>query len=212
MTTAVRAPTVADVMTRCPLSVRRDTPFRAIAALLAGSQVSAVPVVDDRGAPVGVVSEIDLIDARPRAGHGLTARALMSSPVVTVTADESVASATRRLTRTGVRRLFVVADGKLVGVLARRDLLRGYLCPDDVLAGRVEDAVAPLAAGRGEFVNVTVADGVVTLLGRVQWRSAVAPVGAAAAAVPGVVEVRNRLGCFWYDKPRRAGRTRPGDS
>ncbi len=197
MTTAVRTQTVADVMTRCPLSVRRDTPFRAIAALLSGSHVSAVPVVNDRGAPVGVVSEIDLIDARPRAG--LTARDLMSSPVVTVTADESVASATRRLTRTGVRRLFVVADGTLVGVLARRDLLRGYLCTDDVLLGRVEDAVAPLAAGRGEFVNVTVEDGVVTLLGRVQWRSAVAPVGAAATAVPGVVEVRNRLGYFWND-------------
>ena len=194
--------TVADVMTRCPVSVRRDTPFRAIAALLSGRHVSAVPVVDERGTPVGVVSEIDLINARLAAGHGpdrLTARELMSRPVETVPADEPIASAARRLTRTGVRRLFVVVDGRLVGVLARRDLLRDYTCADDVLRARVEDAVAPLAAGRGEFVNVTVENGIVLLLGRVQWRGAVGAVGAAAADVPGVVEVRNRLGYFWDD-------------
>jgi CBS domain-containing protein len=191
----MRAMTVADVMTRCPVSVRPDTPFRAVAALLTGRRISAVPVVDDRGAPVGVVSESDLINARglPTAGE------LMSSPVVTVGANEAVTTATRRLTRAGVRRLFVVVDGRLAGVVARSDLLRTYLCTDDVLRDRVEAAVAPLAAGRGEFVNVTVEHGIVLLLGRVQWRGEVGPVGEAAAEVPGVVEVRNRLGYFWDD-------------
>jgi osmotically-inducible protein OsmY len=98
-----------------------------------------------------------------------------------------------------VRQLFVVVDGRLAGVVARRDLLRSYLCPDGVLRARVEEAVAPLAAGRGEFVNVSVEHGIVLLLGRVQWRGEVGPVGAAAAEVPGVVEVRNRLGYFWDD-------------
>jgi CBS domain-containing protein len=191
----MRAVTVADVMTRCPVSVRPDTPFRAVAAVLTGRRISAVPVVDDRGAPVGVVSESDLIEPRGR----LTARELMSSPVTTVGADESLTTAARRLTSAGVRRLFVVVDGRLAGVVARRDLLRNYLCADDVLRARVEEAVAPLAAGRGEFVNVTVEHGIVLLLGRVQWRREVGPVGAAAAEVPGVVEVRNRLGYFWDD-------------
>jgi osmotically-inducible protein OsmY len=70
---------------------------------------------------------------------------------------------------------------------------------DEALRTRVEAAVAPLCAGRGEFVNVTVEGGTVVLLGRVGWRSEVGSVGAAAAAVPGVAEVRNRLGCFWDD-------------
>lgn len=74
---------------------------------------------------------------------------------------------------------------------------------DEVLRARVEEAVAPLCADRGEFVNVTVEDGTVVLLGRVGWRSEVAPVGAAAAAVPGVTGVRNRLGYFWDDSGNR---------
>lgn len=74
---------------------------------------------------------------------------------------------------------------------------------DEVLRARVEEAVAPLCAARGEFVNVTVEDGTVVLLGRVGWRSEIAPVGAAAAAVPGVAGVRNRLDCFWDDRGNR---------
>ena len=66
----MRTVTVADVMTRCPVSVRPDTPFRAVAALLAGRRISAVPVVDDRGAPVGVVSEsgreVALVEPLPK--------------------------------------------------------------------------------------------------------------------------------------------------
>jgi osmotically-inducible protein OsmY len=64
---------------------------------------------------------------------------------------------------------------------------------------QVEHDVRALLSGPDELVNVTVRDGVVLLLGRVGWRSELGPLGAAAAAVPGVVEVRNRVGYFWDD-------------
>jgi CBS domain-containing protein len=193
--------TVSAVMTRCPISVPADAPLRTVTQVLAGSRVGAVPVVDRTGAPIGVVSEIDLI----RAGldqdlDRRTARDVMTGPVVSVAADEPLPVAARRLTEAGVRRLFVVEDGRLTGVLSRRDLLAGYLRSDDEIHAGVERGVRALLSGR-ELVTVEVRDGVVLLLGRVGWRSELGALGAAAAAVPGVVEVRNRVGYFWDDMP-----------
>lgn len=193
--------TVSAVMTRCPISVPADAPLGTVASVLAGRRVGAVPVVDGAGAPIGVVSEIDLI----RAGldqdvDRRTARDVMTGPVMSVAVDEPLPAAARRLSEAGVRRLFVVEDGRLTGVLSRRDLLAGYLRADDDIRVDVEHGVQARLTGR-ELVSVEVRDGVVLLLGRVGWRSELEPLGAAAAAVPGVVEVRNRVGYFWNDAP-----------
>jgi CBS domain-containing protein len=191
--------TVSAVMTRCPISVPADAPLRTVASVLAGSRVSAVPVVDRAGAPIGVVSEIDLI--RAGLAHDLnrrTARDVMTDPVVSVASDEPLPAAARRLSEAGVRRLFVVEDGRLTGVLSRRDLLAGYLRSDDEIREDVEHDVGALLSGR-ELVTVDVRDGVVLLLGRVGWRGELGALGATAAAVHGVVEVRNRVGYFWDD-------------
>lgn len=192
--------TVAAAMTHRPVSVRPDTPFESIAAILSANRVSAVPVVDDTGRPVGVVSELDLIRGRSLARP--TARELMTVPVVTVPPDEPLDTAARRLSRARVRRLFVVEDGRLAGVLTRGDLLRGYLRDDDEIRGQVERAVRELLPGAE--VGVTVHDGVVLLLGRAEYRSALSGVDEVAGAVPGVVVVRNRITFRWDDRPRAA--------
>jgi CBS domain-containing protein len=194
--------TVADVMTRRPVSVRADTPLETVAAVLAGSRISAVPVVDDRGTATGVVSELDLIRAGADAG---VAADVMTGPVRTVAATEPVSSAARLLADARVRRLFVVERGRLAGVLARRDLLRTYLRADDDIRAQVESAVRALVPDT-DTVNATVVDGVVLLVGRVRWRSQLPPLGAAASVVPGVVEVRNRVGFVWDDGQVRGRR------
>jgi predicted transcriptional regulator len=194
--------TVADVMTRCLVSVRPDAPLATVAALLARGGISAVPVVDECGAPIGVVAEIDLMRA---GGDRRTAGDVMSGPVRTVAAGESVSTAARLLGESGVRRLFVVEAGRLAGVLARRDLLRTYLRGDDEIRAQVESTVRGLVPDT-DTVNAVVADGVVLLLGRVQWRSQVDPLGVAASVVPGVVEVCNRVGFVWDDAPARGRR------
>jgi CBS domain-containing protein len=182
--------TVADVMTRCPISVPVDTPFQTIARALSYHRISAVPVVDRRGRPVGVVSEADLIGA----GWDATARKLMTSPVRTVDADVTLPTASRMLAEAGVRRLFVVERGRLAGVLSRRDLLTTYLRDDDVIRDEVERQVRPLLEHYRAPYQVSVQDGVVLLLGRVEWRDTLAVADERVRAVPGVVEVRNRLG------------------
>jgi CBS domain-containing protein len=203
VTTGVPAMTVGTVMTRCPVSVRAGAPFATVAALLSRDAIGAVPVVDRDGRLVGAVSEGDLIDGRD--GAGVTARELMNRRPHTVTQDTALPAAARLLTRAGVRRLYVTENGRLVGVVSRRDLLTTYLRDDDAVRQDVELVLADQPP-----LSVSVHAGVVLLLGRVEWRSARAVLGDRVQAVPGVVEVRNRLGYVFDDgmRPHTDGTTR----
>jgi CBS domain-containing protein len=124
-----------DVMTREVVSVAPDTPVRKIAALLAKKGISAVPVVDCRDAPIGIVSEGDLIGRREAErearqdwwlttlaeGEAVnpeflaslrlnypTARDVMSAPVITVGEETSLAEIARLLTTHCIKRVPVV--------------------------------------------------------------------------------------------------------
>ena len=141
---------VGALMTRNVVTVEPETPFRTLVAVMTGHSVSAVPVVDGRGRPIGVVSEADLLakqefhggrDELPRhdrAGRdrwfraqGRNAAEVMTTPVRVVHADEPVSAAARLLAQTGIRRLFVTSwNGRLIGVVSRGDLLRVYLRDD----------------------------------------------------------------------------------
>lgn len=201
--------TVRDVMTRCPVSVPADAPFHTVAAVLSRNLVSAVPVVDRHGLPVGVVSEADLLGTTPERAR-LTARDLMTSPIRTVAEDATLSTAGRLLVDTGVRRLFVTEHGRLVGVLSRRDLLKTYLVDDDVIRDQVQRALLDVLPDQRSPLSVSVRDGVVLLLGLVEWRSSRTAVDERVRAVPGVVEVLDRLGYVFDDgvRPRLAGSAR----
>lgn len=195
--------TVGDVMTRCPVSVQAGASFATVAAVLSRHAIGAVPVVDRDGRLVGVVSEGDLIGGRD--GAGVTARELMSRHPRTVAEDATLPAAARLLAEAGVRRLFVTERGRLVGVVSRRDLLTGYLRDDDAIRADVERVLSDQPP-----LSVSVRDGVVLLLGRVEWRSTRAVLDERVRRVPGVVDVVDRLGFVFDDgaRPRVTGNTR----
>ena len=143
-----------DVMTKAVVSVHPDTPVREIARLLLDNGISAVPVVDNNAILIGIVSEGDLIrrdqparEARREwwleilaEGEQLSpeflawlnsqkrpARAIMSAPVITVSEDTEVGEIARLLVAHQIKRVPVVRDGRLVGIVAREDLLRTLL-------------------------------------------------------------------------------------
>jgi CBS domain-containing protein len=140
-----------DVMTRDVVSVTPDTPVRKIASILVKNRISAVPVVDRSGVPIGIVSEGDLIgrkEAEREArqdwwlttlaeGEAVnteflaslrldypTARGVMSAPVITVGEETSLAEIARLLTTHRIKRVPVVRDGRIVGIVSRADLVR----------------------------------------------------------------------------------------
>lgn len=205
--------TVRELMTRDVATVGADTPYKAIADLLDARKISAVPVVDADRRVVGVVSEADLLakiefegaaepapffdrnrKARAKAG-GTTAGEVMTSPAVTITADESVTAAARVMDRKRVKRLPVVdGDGRLVGIVSRRDLLSVFVQTDEAIRAEVaEDVFRRILWIEPPLVAVDVEDGVVTLTGDLEQRSVVDIAVRLTTAVDGVVGVVNKL-------------------
>ena len=122
--------TVESLMTTSPVVVLEDEPIAAVAELLAGFEISGLPVVDSNDHLVGVISQTDLVRLRgstlPWTGwHGLMVRDLMSRPAKTIQGTSALDAAARKMTAEGVGRL-VVVDGREIpiGVISGSDLVR----------------------------------------------------------------------------------------
>jgi CBS domain-containing protein len=205
---------VRDVMTTSVVTVDRITPYKEIAHLLAKHEISGVPVLTMGRHVAGVVSEGDLLAARdrnPMAGHGLrhrlasrkqhqsrTAEQLMTSPAVTTYPDATIAGAARLMNAHHLRRLPVVdPNGKLVGLVSRRDLLSVFLRPDSDIARQVGEILTELLPGGPTGIEVAVRNGVVILTGQpeLEVEDDLIPVAERLAwDVDGVVDVVNKVG------------------
>ncbi|MFF4161246.1 CBS domain-containing protein [Streptomyces sp. NPDC001678] len=204
---------VSDVMTQTVVAVSRSAPYKEIVKTLAEWGVSAVPVLAGDGRVIGVVSEADLLpkeefkgrdpsrfeqlrhlEDRAKAGAG-TAGELMSTPPITVHGHATLAEAARVMARQGVKRLPVVdPEGKLAGIVSRSDLLKVYLRDDEDIAREVrEEVIVRLFPNRRPTVEVHVAEGVVTLSGRLADGELVPLVTRLVRAVEGVVNVDLRI-------------------
>jgi CBS domain-containing protein len=173
----------------CPLGAS----LGEVAALLVEHRIHSVVVVDAGSAPVGVVSDTDLLagewladgDANLGVLASLTAGELMSAPLLTVDADEPLPAVARRLLEQGVSRLLVRRDGRLAGVVSISDLV-GVVGRPGGGRSRVRDAMAfGFVACRAE---TTVAD-VARLMAERRTRSVV--VLGDGAGVVGVVTARD---------------------
>ncbi|MEU1406750.1 CBS domain-containing protein [Streptomyces sp. NPDC005728] len=204
---------VSDVMTSRVVALRTGAAFKDIVKTMRDWRVSALPVLDDAGHVVGVVSEADLLPKEEyRRGdldrYGLvqhptdvhkadavTAGELMTAPAITVTPDASLARAARVMARHGVKRLPVVGhDGALKGIVSRTDLLKVFLRDDADIAEEVRrEVVQRLFGTHAEELRIEVRDGVVTLSGLVHDTALVPLVTHLARAVEGVVDVQCAL-------------------
>ena len=203
--------TVKDVMTAEVVAVRRDATFKELAAVLRRYRVSALPVVDDAGRVIGVVSEADLLAkealADPgvmaevlhrrdvRKAEGLTAGDLMTSPPVTAAPEDPIGQAARMMHFMRVKRLPVVnSGGQLVGIVSRSYVLAVFDRPDEDIRTEIVDSML-----LHEFLidprlfKVTVESGVVTMEGTPETAALGHALVRKARHVPGVVAVRDRL-------------------
>jgi CBS domain-containing protein len=209
---------VSDVMTTSVVTVDRITPYKEIARLLAEHRISGLPVVKMGRTVVGVVTEADLLAAqadtarhlrpgarwswRPqgRRHPALTAGELMTTPAVTIGPSATIPAAARLMNTHHLRRLPVVDEqGRLIGVISRRDLLSVFLRPDEDIAAdvrKVLDEILSVAPGEA---SVSVRNGIVTLTGTLDPKTG--PHGDLIPLairlmwdVDGVVAINDRLG------------------
>jgi CBS domain-containing protein len=163
-----------EFMTKDPVTVSRDTPTPEIARLLLAHGISAAPVVDDEGAPIGMVSEGDLLGrgeadrearrewwlmllAEGEALHPdflatlrnpqLTAREVMSAPVVRITETTEAPEIARLLEEYRIKRVPVVRDDRIVGIVSRADLLRAFAAEHSAQHGSGHISARPGVVG-----------------------------------------------------------------
>jgi CBS domain-containing protein len=200
---------VRDVMTTGTITVGDRTSGATMARLMSEHRISALPVLTGKGRVAGVVSEADLLRTqhRPavkrtrllsrRAAHrpgSYTAAQLMTAPAITIHPDAPLGAAARRMTDQNLTMLPVVdADGELLGVVSRRDLLRVFLRPDEEIAAEVRQVLADVLLAGPASVTVAAHDGLVTLSGQVGREDLVPIAGRLAADVDGVLAVVDNL-------------------
>jgi NADH:ubiquinone reductase (H+-translocating) len=113
---------VRDVMTRDVVTVPPTLPVQAVAALLGERRLAGVPVVDDAGRVLGMISELDVMSR-----EGATAADIMTRDVTSVTEDTDVDEVSQLFVNQRLRRVPVLAGQRLVGLVSRSDVLRGVL-------------------------------------------------------------------------------------
>ena len=128
--TIVARRTVAELMTPDPVVVSDQAPAARAERLLEEHRITGLPVVDETGAVVGVVSRSDLLHARSHEPFatdwpGLRVNRLMSRPAVTVSGSTVVTEAATLMEEHNVHRLVVLDDARHpVGILSTMDLAR----------------------------------------------------------------------------------------
>jgi len=211
---------VSDVMTTSVVTVDRITPYQEIDRLLTEHRISGMPVLKMGREVAGVVTEADLLAAedetsrrarmdssigRRRLLHkqpqeSLTAGTLMTSPAITIGPDATIPAAARLMNTHHIRRLPVVdEDGKLIGMVSRRDLLSVFLRPDPDISHDVRQVLDEIPIEDPKEIVVTVHHGVVTLAGTMrpepgEGHDLIPLVLRLVWDIDGVVDVVNRLG------------------
>ncbi|HEU4427010.1 MAG TPA: CBS domain-containing protein [Pilimelia sp.] len=192
---------VSDVMSSPVVTVAPGAHLKEVADLLVKHEISAVPVVDG-GKLVGIVSEADLVplelapDPRahlapvrePPADVPRVVAEVMTREVVALPERADAAEAGRLMLERGIKSIPVVREGRVVGIVARRDLLKVLARGDEDIAGDLR-ALLEEELGPASPYRVAVREGVVELTGPPDptiRRLATLLV----RGVPGVVDVR----------------------
>jgi CBS domain-containing protein len=218
----------SDVMVSEVITVGPDTTVQEIANILLSNRISAVPVVDAKGALIGIVSEGDLIH-RVEAGterrhswwldllsdkgalardflksHAIKAADVMTRRLITASPDLALGDLASLLEKHRIKRVPVVKNGTLVGIVSRANLLQAMAAlrrdipvevrPDDsTLREKVLSEIRSKVWASASQINVIVHGGVVELWGAVEFRDEKDALRVAAELTPGVGTVVDHI-------------------
>lgn len=215
-----------DVMVRDVVAVSTTTPVREAARMMVDHRVSGLPVVDPESRVVGIVSEGDLMH-RAETGterrrswwlealagaeelardyvlsHARKVGDVMTRRVISASEETDLGQLAALMDRHRIKRIPIVRDGHLVGIVSRADLVKAYLqaatkpaqaLADADIRGRLDAVLAHEPWIDTALLSVSVDDGVVELGGCVSSDEQRKALQVAAEALPGVRSVHNHV-------------------
>jgi len=222
-----------DIMTRTITTVQPQTPLADAIARMVNARVSGLPVLNEAGQLVGILTEGDLLRrvethteiSRPGwlellLGPAKLAREyvhsrgrevgdVMTPAVVNISEDTSLTDAVKLMEKKHIKRLPVLKDGALVGLVSRSDIVRALgqamqagmepCAPttDAAIRAALLDELARVPWANAHNCNVRVKDGVVTLEGVIFTESVRPAISVAAQDIPGVKAVEDQM--IWLE-------------
>jgi CBS domain-containing protein len=117
---------VRDVMTKEPRVVRRDTSVQEVVATMSKYDISSVIVVQEKR-PVGMITHKDIVSKIVQTRippDAVKAIEVMTTPVVTISEDASIEEAARLMSKKHIKKLVIVRDNEVVGIITSSDLVR----------------------------------------------------------------------------------------
>ncbi len=217
-----------DIMSTKVVTVSPSTSVRVIAGLMVEKHVSGLPVLNDNGTLVGMVSEGHLL-RRPEIGtqkhrrrwvsffsgvdsqareftksHALRAGDVMTKQVIHVSEETPLGDVVGLMEKHNIKRLPVLSDGKLVGIVSRADLLRALAArqadpmpppaeSDATIRAAMNDVLKNEEWAMSAMVNVIVSEGVVHLWGVINSDDQRQALRVAAENIPGVTAIEEHL-------------------
>ena len=211
----------ADIMARKVIAISPEHSVKHAACVMSEKHISGLPVLDDNGSLVGILTEGDLLrraELGPAAwrgtgstheeapeifikGNSWRVGDVMTPGVVTVDEDTPVDRIAAAMKTHDIKRVPVVRAGQIVGIVSRGDILRviAAAVPDITAAGDEATRRAVLARLCSDVgldkaaIDVTIEDGTVSLWGEVASEVQREAARVAAEAVSGVGRVKNKL-------------------
>jgi len=202
---------VLDIMTIDVITTTPSTYLKEAARTMVGSGVSGLPVIDESGALVGIITEADflereadrsqrrLLSAMIEEGGPIvdaeTVGEVMTRDPVIIFPEASVTEAARVMAHHHVKRLPVVdSSGALVGIISRADVVAVFTRPDDVIEDEIrEDIINRVLLLETDSLDVEVANGVVTISGTAPTATDARLLEALIRRIDGVVRLESRV-------------------
>ncbi len=214
---------VRELMTADPVTTTADTPLKEVARVMLTRRISCLPVVDAAGTLIGIVTEGDIVHQESRKARGdipgmlrslfgddggpaITAGEAMTSPAITIGPDIDHTVAARLMETRGVKPLPVVdADGHVLGIVGRSDIMASFARPDELIEDEIQvDILDAIMWTEPGAVDVEVTEGRVTLTGSVPNRTDARILEVLTSRLDGVVDVNVDEVRYAYDDTKAA--------
>ncbi len=204
---------ISDLMTTNVITIGPDASLKEAARRMLEAGVSGLPVTDHDAVLVGIITEADFVrneadrGTRKRAGllrwlthdagfssHERKVGDVMSSPVLTAEPDDTHTEAAKSMAKNNIKRLPVLENGRMVGVVSRVDVLRSFVRPDKAIIDQIsDDLMRRVLWVDADRVNIRCVDGNVVLTGRLETKSDADLLVSLTERLDGVASVQSEL-------------------
>ena len=117
---------VKDIMSSPVITVYEDNNIESVAKLMKENNVGSIIITNEKRNPVGVITDRNIVErlvAQNLVARKVKAKEIMTTPLITIVPEADITEAARRMSKHDIRRLVVIKEGKLIGIISSKDIV-----------------------------------------------------------------------------------------